>query len=228
MMRHGIAPARVLCLLVLGLAVLGLAGLKYVLAPQIESQRAKQAQLADLQSGLQAAQAALAARQQEKDADSGAAEQWQEVKAPFDYVVDDGLALVYISVKAAEAPVEIIAVTPAAVVDRGTHLEHPVEIEIRGGYLEVRAFIRQLENAPLLTEIRTLTISGLEAREAAGPAETAREMPEARPPAQNGKVTATCCLVTYSSPAPSAAVPVEELVAEWALGRDNAFQTPRQ
>lgn len=233
MMRRWWPPGRRLVVLILGVAVLALVGLKYVFVPQVHMQQANQAKLKDLRQKLHAAGVAAEARHSEIETAGQEAGQWQELRPLFDYVADDGLAYVYIGMKAVAAPVEIVSVTPAAVDDKGTYLEFPVTVETRGGYLEVCNFIRQMENAPHLIEIKTLNISSLEAREITGGAEVARPAPDnsaevlkESTPAQSGEVMAILHMVTYSGRSPATGIPVAELVSDWLVGRDNAFRTP--
>jgi len=217
-MWQELQPDRKMILLFLGITGLCLVLTKYLFMPQFNRQCENKAKLADLRLKLQAAKAVAESQQRETELAGKVNEQLNEFKPLFDNVMDDGLAFVYIGLKAVESKVEIVSVSPAAVIDQGTYLEFPVRFEVCGGYREVCGFIRQIEIFPNLSEIRTLKISCCDDKETTQDAVGIL-------PTQNGKVKAILDIIIFSSPSPAARIQMGQ-VSNWSVGRNNAFLTP--
>ncbi|MDF9408617.1 MAG: Pilus assembly protein, PilO [Pelotomaculum sp. PtaB.Bin013] len=227
-MRQELQSGRRTILLVLGIVVLCLVFIKYVFMPQYHRQCENNDRIADLRSKYRAAVAAAESLQRETELAGKVTDQLNEYKVLFNNVMDDGMAFVYIALKAMEAQVEIVSVVPAAVHDKGTYLEYPVKFEVRGGYHEVCSFIREIESFPNLTEIRMFKITGYDNNMIRLP-DAAQKKQKAMgeellkiPPAKYGEVMATLDIVTYSCPSPVAGMHMEQ-ITNWAVGRDNAF-----
>jgi|GEM_PF-1406795 len=214
------------------LALLGVAGLcfvllKFILLHQFDTYTADKTRLKDLQSKVQAAEAVVKSQDREIELANKAAEQLNEIKPLFNHEMGDGLALVHIGLKAAESRVEIVSFKPSNIVDKRMYLELPSNFEVRGDYRNVIGFIDRMEALPDLSELRTLKIQPEEKKKAAGAGAVQQASPDKDEdvPIQDGVITATFDIVTFTNPTPGARFNLEQ-VLRWAVGRYNAFQTP--
>jgi len=155
-------------LAVLGIAVLGFAMAKFLLIPQIVAHGENKDSLEEMQSKLQAAEAVVKSQKKETGFAERAEEMLNQLKPVFDNVMDDGLALVQIGMKAKEAGVEIVSFKPSAIIDREVYLMLPFEFQVRGDYPGVIDFIAEMEALPDLSELRRLKVEPFKEKQGPG------------------------------------------------------------
>lgn len=221
-MWQRLQPREKIMLAVLGIAVLGFVLVKFLLIPQVGSYGENKARLKEMRLKVQAAEAVIRSQKKEAELFEKSEALLNEIKPAFDKVMNDGLALVYIGLKAEEAGVEIIFFKPAGIIDRGVYLELPFEFKVQGDYPNVIDFISYMEGLPDLSEVRRLNVAAYKGKGEAG---SSGEGAESEIPTQKGKVVATFDVVTFTSPAPEARLKIEQVI-RWAVGRYNSFQTP--
>lgn len=114
---------------------------------------------------------------------------------------ENGLPLLEIGKRAQK--VELSGVYPGEVERKNGYFVLPLQIKVKGQYLEVMDFLRQLENLPFLAEIALPSIEALK---------------------QEGMVSAQFVLNLYSTEM----APGANLTEQWQLGKLNVFRYLKQ
>lgn len=217
---------KVLLLLLLVL-VLGYAGYRFVLAPQVQAYRKVRAELNEARSLISQLSTQAASFDSEREALEGARKRFLEASAAFDTEMRDGQFLVQFSRVVEKNRVLVMQFKPLAVVDKGYVLVLPVQVELKGLYPQVTVVLKYLENLPVLSELRDVQISRYEAEKATGRPSGGESGSPAPPPVlEDGVVTAKMTLLLYSRPTPTGRLNLEE-IRRWALGRPNPFFSGR-
>lgn len=232
-MWQRLQPREKIMLALLGIICLCFVLFRFLLAPQFSKYCENKDRLVDLQSRVSAAEAVIGSHTRETELAAEAAQQLAELKPLFNNVMDDGLAIVHIGLKAEESNVQIVSFVPSDIVDKGIYLEQPAHFKVRGDYRDVSNFIGKIEELPDLSELRTLEIKPGEVQIPAQPEAPAtavapnflQALPAEIISAQDGTVVASFDLVTFTSPSPGARLQIEQALS-WAVGRDNAFLLP--
>ncbi|WP_156896860.1 type 4a pilus biogenesis protein PilO [Desulfovirgula thermocuniculi] len=204
----------VLLALLLGLAF-SYAAYHFVLGPQLRAFKSLKAELDNAGSLVSRLSLQAATVEEEKKALEEARRRYGELMTRFDTEMRDGQFLVELGRVAEKNEVRVMKFKPSPVEDRGYILVLPVEVEVKGWYPQVAEVLGYLENLPVLSELRSLEITRVEAP---GPGAS----PAAGGVAVDGTVTAKTILLLYFQPTPAGRLQAEE-VKRWALGRGNPF-----
>ncbi|HHW42270.1 MAG TPA: type 4a pilus biogenesis protein PilO [Desulfotomaculum sp.] len=214
-------------LLVLLLVVLtGFFGYKYIFIPQYRHFSERAAQLDQARQQLQQAQKTAALLNVETRQLQDARERYNAIAERFAAEMRDGGAIVNLGLRAAACGVQITRWQAMDVVEQPYYLELPVNMEMRGSYQGVLAFIDELENrkaVPNLVSIRKLTLEAPEKKQA-GSGQPGTQG-QASPAAVTGpqEVQGKLLLVFYSQPTPAGRLALEQ-VAGWKVGRADPYQ----
>lgn len=213
----------ILLALLLGLTSL-YAAYRFILGPQVAAYKSLKAQLSEARSLVSRLSVQAAAAEGEKRALEEARRRLGELLARFDTDMQDGQFLVELDRVAAENEVRVMRLKPLPLEDRGYILVLPVELEVKGVYPQVAVVLDYLENLPVLSELRSLEITRMEASGAGvSPAAGGGSMPlPGTAAAADGTVAAKTTLLLYFQPTPAGRLQAEE-VKRWALGRSNPF-----
>lgn len=191
-------------LFVCGMIFLCVGVVKYILIPQYYSFSENKAKAAELQEKYLAWQELCESLPREMELAAETTEQLIEYEQLFNKVMDDGMAFVQIGLIAEETQVDIVSLTPGAVIEQTSYLEFFSRLEVRGSYHAIRSFIKRMEEFPNLTEIKIFKIAGEYKKEEElfgspfpKPEITTGGLLEVFLP-QGGKVKATLELVTYT------------------------------
>lgn len=129
----------------------------------------------------------------------------ERTQKPFDIDAANGINYYFMGRYALDASVDIIEVIPQPLVDKEQYLELPLDLKIRGQYLDILQFFEMLElDLPSASEIRYMTM---------------------KPAAESGghnlypNLEAHLQIITYSTQTPKAM----KLAQEWNLGRFDIF-----
>lgn len=214
-------------LLILLLVVLtGFFGCKYIFIPQYRHFSERAAQLGQARQQLQQAQKTAALLNVETRQLQEARERYNTIAERFAAEMRDGGAIVNLGLRAAACGVQITRWQAMDVVEQPYYLELPVNMEMRGSYQGVLAFIDELENrkaVPNLVSIRKMTLESAEKKQAGSGQPGAQG--QASPAAITGpqEVQGKLVLVFYSQPTPAGRLALEQ-VAGWKVGRADPYQ----
>lgn len=148
------------------LAGTGIAGLVYILlslwlpaqqaaAGLAQERESLQREVAGLRATLERLQAsvpAVPAQFQTGDLAGGAGEALEPTDTRVSPVLEDMHRL------ARASDVELVAVRPQTLVDKGDYVTMTIHMELRAGFQEITDYLRMLEDLPRLVEVRTFKV----------------------------------------------------------------------
>lgn len=201
---------------------------KYLLTPQLEAykemtQRLDQAEL-ELQNAKTFSKSGDKLNEQIRQNE----ERLSQLQSQFEAEVRDGAGLVKLAMQSLNDKVTLIGFKPLPVQDQKYYYEVPFRIKLRGDYVNVLGYFKNLEQQkaiPNVIEIRDLKI------ELAKPKENEQNREGTVLPITgsgkkaNGKVEADFVLMVYTKHDPKSLLALNE-ISKWAVGRHNTFLQP--
>ncbi len=194
----------------------------FILSPQIKAYARVKSELAAEKAKLARARSTAAALKTEMTRLRAAQQEKDKTGEPFKTEMRDGADIILLGLRSAAGNIDITGVEPGSIITNRHSLEILLKVMVRGNYLDVLAFINNLENQALknLTEVRSLKVEAIEAFQS--PAASSQSY-SAAGDAAGGGVRAEIGLIIYSAKTPEARLQLEQL-AGWLRGRGNAFQ----
>jgi len=208
-MFPGISNREKILLAGLGLLLLGYALFYFVFLPQLRTLENLNNQLTQKRGRLQEARAILASEKGERERAELVERDLLKYRGAFATDFREGTALMLVGEKISELGLEIINFEPLGIENKGQFLQLPLELELQGSYSGVLLMLKELENLPNISEIRSLSLS----------------------PVTGGSVSsgvnARCHLVIYCDTSPEGKLQLEsEGIAPPQIGRENPFIPP--
>lgn len=219
-MLQSLSPGRKMVLLTLITFILGACFYFLILSPQLKSYAMTKEQLKMKQAQLHKYEAILHTKQKENNKTAELKSEFLEL-APYFYTDYKGSALVYIGIKAADHCVSIDNLEPGGIVEKDDYLELPLRLTIKGNYKNVLMLLDEIENLPMLCEMRFLEVKMANKTED-DEKDGRKQLRDTAIP-----VITQCALVLYSDKTPKGRVYLEqEKIQIWQIGRDNPFAKP--
>ena len=193
-------------LAVLGLLLIFFGGRYFylhVITPRSALHQQNAAEIVQLKQKIADAEELIASADEEEARYQAAKEKWEAVNKAFATEMRDGLFLVNFGLKLNEQRVGLVSFIPKEIIDQKIYLVLPIEIVLRGDYLNVIELLDFLENQSNLTEINNLTIVQDD------------EYPD-------GRVQAEMVLLIYSQRSPQGKLALTG-IQNWHTGRANPF-----
>ncbi len=208
-MFSGISNREKTLLAGLGLVLLGCTLFYFVFLPQLKTLKNLNNQLTQKRARLQEARAVLASEKVERERAELVERDLLKYRGFFATEFREGTALMLVGDKVSELGLEIINFEPRGVEDKGEFLQLPLELELQGSYSGILLMLKELENLPNISEIRSLSLS----------------------PGTGGLISsgvnARCHLVIYCDTSPEGKLQLEsEGIAAPQIGRENPFIPP--
>ena len=233
-MLRKLSRREVILLQVLGLVAL-VAGVYLLLQPQLAAYSPLKAELQDRQLQLEQAAQILRGQEGELAAYEESIKQLNGYSQLFASDFRNGSAMVMLGLMAADSNVAVNNLEPLGIIKKNGYWELPLKLELGGEYVNIAAYLAQIEKLPNLAEIRTLKVTAEakrppEVTKLPGEAAVSGALPQADAALfMEPKLKVLLDLVIYSDPSPEDGFYLEqEKLEDWKVGRDNPFARPEE
>jgi len=137
----------------------------FILSQQFKAYSRVKNELAAEEAKLSRARSTAAALKTEMTRLQAAQKEMEKVGGPFETEMRDGADIILLGLRSAAGNIDITGVEPGNIITNNHSLEIPLKVIVRGNYLDLLAFINNLENLTLtnLSEVRSLKVEAIEA-----------------------------------------------------------------